>query len=373
MIPFWHACRDLVGGLVQMRRLKQALYDQHFGHHRVIAREEGLPVRSLFVPAERSTTMTAAQARWLIDLRYGRISPILASLALTNDCPCRCDHCGFIDQGLSGALSTATWTHIITALQDLGFSTLLFSGGEPLQRPDLEELIAHVDRERSIPVLVTCGHGLVERLPALHAAGLRRVMVSIDHADAMRHDANRHRPGLHAAAIAGIAAARRLGLLVGLSTWASPERLADGSLDGILTLGRELRVHEVEIYEQFPIGRSRAHQLGQDERRAFAHALRQWVDEVQSRRRYPAIWSYQRMRSLDAGGCSSGRTYLRVTADGRIVSCDFHHRVWGNAVTDDLADIWSDMQLANRCRAPHRCQAMTVATGRSRQGAAAGQ
>ena len=59
----------------------------------------------------------------------------------------------------------------------------------------------------------------------LKAAGLYGVFVSLDHADPARHDQNRERPGLFEKAARGLELCRKAGILTGISTYATREKI----------------------------------------------------------------------------------------------------------------------------------------------------
>jgi pyrroloquinoline quinone biosynthesis protein E len=76
-------------------------------------------------------------------------------------------------------LDTATWKHLFDQARAMGAVQLGFSGGEPLLRDDLEELVAHAHHLGFYTNLITSGVGLTpQRAAALRAAGLDHVQLS---------------------------------------------------------------------------------------------------------------------------------------------------------------------------------------------------
>lgn len=100
---------------------------------------------------------------------------------LTYKCPL---HCVFCSNPVNYAqntteLDTASWKKVFEEARALGSVQLGFSGGEPLQRDDLEELVAHAHGLGFYTNLITSGIGLTpERAKALKAAGLDHVQLS---------------------------------------------------------------------------------------------------------------------------------------------------------------------------------------------------
>ncbi|MGI4856405.1 MAG: pyrroloquinoline quinone biosynthesis protein PqqE [Janthinobacterium lividum] len=112
----------------------------------------------------------------------GAISPPLWLLAeLTYRCPL---HCAFCSNPVDYAryateLNTAQWIDVLRQGRALGAAQLGFSGGEPLLRDDLEELVAEARRLGFYTNLITSGVGLTEqRLTALKTAGLDHIQLS---------------------------------------------------------------------------------------------------------------------------------------------------------------------------------------------------
>ncbi|WP_375738787.1 pyrroloquinoline quinone biosynthesis protein PqqE [Pseudomonas boanensis] len=112
--------------------------------------------------------------------------PLWLLAELTYRCPLQCPYCSNpLDFARHGdELSTAQWIEVFRQARELGAAQLGFSGGEPLVRRDLEELV-HAARELGYYTnLITSGIGLSEaRIDALSEAGLDHIQVSFQAAD----------------------------------------------------------------------------------------------------------------------------------------------------------------------------------------------
>lgn len=110
------------------------------------------------------------------------IDPPLWLLAeLTYRCPLHCAFCynpvNYTDHARE--LDTAQWLDVLRQARALGAAQLGFSGGEPLLRDDLEELVGEASRLGFYTNLITSGIGLTDqRLGALKAAGLDHIQLS---------------------------------------------------------------------------------------------------------------------------------------------------------------------------------------------------
>jgi pyrroloquinoline quinone biosynthesis protein E len=110
------------------------------------------------------------------------ISPPYWLLAeLTYQCPLHCAFCynPMNYDAVRNELTTGEWVRVMREARALGAVQLGFSGGEPLNRPDLEELVAEARRLGFYSNLITSGVGLTEpRIAALKNAGLDHIQLS---------------------------------------------------------------------------------------------------------------------------------------------------------------------------------------------------
>lgn len=112
--------------------------------------------------------------------------PLWLLAELTYRCPLQCPYCSnpldFAQQGAE--LSTAEWIEVFRQARELGAAQLGFSGGEPLVRQDLAELIAAARGLGYYTNLITSGIGLTEaRIAAFADAGLDHIQISFQAAD----------------------------------------------------------------------------------------------------------------------------------------------------------------------------------------------
>ncbi|UVJ42035.1 pyrroloquinoline quinone biosynthesis protein PqqE [Pseudomonas sp. LS1212] len=112
--------------------------------------------------------------------------PLWLLAELTYRCPLQCPYCSnpldFARQGEE--LSTAEWIDVFRQARELGAAQLGFSGGEPLVRQDLEELIRAASELGYYTNLITSGMGLGEaRMAAFKEAGLDHIQISFQAAD----------------------------------------------------------------------------------------------------------------------------------------------------------------------------------------------
>lgn len=158
------------------------------------------------------------------DFDFTRL-PVLGEIAITYRCNNRCRFCyaGCGDEsGLALAqsgteeLATADWKRVIDIFKDEAkIPFFSFTGGEPLVRPDVEELAAYAVSRGLRVNLVTNGRlATPERAASLFASGLQTAQVSLEAPSAELHDALCGAPGAFAETVAGIKAMMSAGISV---------------------------------------------------------------------------------------------------------------------------------------------------------------
>jgi GTP 3',8-cyclase len=138
-------------------------------------------------------------------------------ISVTDRCNFRCTYCmpfeeydEWIDR--RELLTYEEIARVAAIFVELGVEKIRLTGGEPLVRKDLENLVARLSQFEGLRdlCLTTNGALLVEKSPALAAAGLKRINVSLDSLDPEKFKRITQRGNL-AAVLAGLEAAKRAG------------------------------------------------------------------------------------------------------------------------------------------------------------------
>ncbi len=167
---------------------------------------------------------------------------------VTKRCNLSCQHCyASAETGSApGELSTAEAKQLMDELADYGVPVILFSGGEPLVREDLLELVDYADDVGLRPVLSTNGTLITaERARELKAAGLKYAGISVDGLRE-RNDRFRGKEGAFDAAIRGIEASIEAGLKTGLRYTITEANAED--LEGVIDLLSDVGLHRFCFY-----------------------------------------------------------------------------------------------------------------------------
>lgn len=145
------------------------------------------------------------------EINYLRIS-------VTDRCNLRCTYCSPDDcdvPSLNGQLTIKKIVTIVESGVELGLTKVRLTGGEPLVRRDIVEMVAAINSIRGVEQLAMTTNGiLLPRLAnRLKLAGLDRANISLDSVDANRYR-NITRNGSLQSAIKGIDAAKEVGIPV---------------------------------------------------------------------------------------------------------------------------------------------------------------
>ncbi len=132
------------------------------------------------------STDTAAE---LIAPPPGVPNPLLLIAELTYRCPLHCPYCSNPTDIGAGKyqdeLPAEDWQRVFREAADLGVLQLALTGGEPMARKEIVELVTDLDRERAStrPSSPRRCRSRSARVEALHAAGLDHVQISFQHSD----------------------------------------------------------------------------------------------------------------------------------------------------------------------------------------------
>ena len=278
--------------------------------------------------------------------RFGRQGTDLR-ISLTDKCNLRCTYCmpaeGMNWMPQSSLLTAAEVIRLVDIAVDVhGVRDLRLTGGKPLIRPDLEDIIAGVrEHHPDLPIaLTTNGIGLTRRAETLARAGLTRINVSLDtiDADTYRQLARRDRladvlAGIDAAQAAGLDPVKLNAVLMrGVNDEQAPDLLAFAlargvrlrfieqmPLDGDHGWTREGMVTAAEVRDRL----SQHWDLTPDQEPRDGAPAELWT--VTSRTREPRVLGTVGVIASVTEPFCAACTRTRITAEGRVRSCLFSH------------------------------------------------
>ncbi len=301
--------------------------------------------------------------------RYGRVATDLR-LSLTDKCNLRCSYCMPAD-GLpwlakDAVLSAEEIVRIVgIGVRVLGVRELRLTGGEPLVRADVVEIIAALRTAHpELPIaLTTNAVGLDKKAVALKAAGLTRINISLDTLHPETFEQLARRPffdrvlaGIEAADAAGLGPIKINSVLMrGINDADAPDLLA-------WCLERD---YELRFIEQMPLdadhGWTREGMVTAREIREMLGERFRLSPDPRARDGAPAERFQVRARddeavlgtvgiiaSVTEPFCADCKR-TRITAEGKVMSCLFSHEevdlrglLRAGASDDEVASLWQD-------------------------------
>lgn len=317
-------------------------------------------------------------------LRYGRTSDRLPSHLLqfsadkkpvvvwnvTRRCNLKCVHCyaHAKDLPFEGELSTAEAKRVLDDLSEFGCPVILFSGGEPLMRPDLPELAAYAVRKGMRAVISTNGTLITPDVAReLKAIGLSYVGISLDGMEEV-NDRFRGVKGAFQRALRGIQACRQEGIKVGLRF--TMNRLNGAEIPSIFDLLEEQDIPRVCFYHLVYAGRGSKlmeEDLSHTETRAAVDLIMDRTRDLHLRGKAKEVLTvdnhadgpYVYLRLLREGspraasvlellkmneGNNSGRGIGCISWDGEVHADQFwRHYSFGNVRERPFSRIWTDL------------------------------
>jgi len=325
------------------------LQSKFYKNYKNLGTWHGKRVANTFAPPVGSRPQMRALKGLLKTHLLGRTFPIAMTYAVTYRCQLNCVHCSAGNHLRKDVpeLSTDDAKRLIDDSLDLGVTILAFTGGEPLLRDDIYELIAHIDQRKALPLLFTNGLLLTdENVDRLAEAGLYTLFVSIDSADPEEHDRLRGKPGLFENAVLGLERMKSKGVFVGLSSYASRSNTEQDTYKKLHSLAQKLGAHNLLLFDAVPTGnllRDTSEMLTAEQREEiYRYSARIFEKSIM-----PPLSSQSWQNSVEGNlagiGCLAANIQYYVSAYGDIAPCDFTPISFGNIRKEPLRAIWKKM------------------------------
>ena len=278
---------------------------------------------------------------------------------LTYRCPLHCPYCSNpVEKGASkgGELTGEKWKAVFSEARDLGVLHAFFSGGEPLQRPDLEELVGHAHGLGLYTNLITSGLGFSDRRGAdLKEAGLDSVQLSFQAEEESLADeiagTRAHSRKLETARMV-----RSLGLPLTVNIVL--HRANIGRLEALIALAERLGAHRLELANTQYYGwafRNRA-KLLPTRKQVLASSRVAEKARARLRGKMEVLYVipdyfYDRPKPCMNGW---GRRYITVNPFGQVLPCPTAYSIGSlkleNVGEKSLEWIWKESESFNRFR-----------------------
>lgn len=292
----------------------------------------------------------------------------------TAGCNLECVHCRRLDvarEMMREDLSTPEALALVESIARAGRPILVLSGGEPLIRPDILTIARHAADQGLVVSMATNGTLVTPELAVrVREAGVRRVSISVDGADARTHDTFRALPGSFEAALRGLGYLRDAGIEVQINTTIA--RHNDGQLAAIYELAKSVGAVAFHAFMLVPVGCGV--EIADDQMlspQRYEEVLNQFYDlsrrgEMQLKATCaPHYYRIMRQRARAEGvpltaarhgmaamtrGCLAGTSVCFISHKGQVFPCGYLPVEAGNVRTQDFGAIWTGAPLFQSLR-----------------------
>jgi MoaA/NifB/PqqE/SkfB family radical SAM enzyme len=293
--------------------------------------------------------------RYIRNFIAGRL--IHTTLQILYTCNFRCAICDFWQPQYRNA-ATLSLEHARTIsdkLAEIGPQIISIGGGEPLLHPDLVDIVAALARHH-FPVMICNGWYMTPDIARrLWQAGIYEVSISVDYADASRHDRQRGMDGAHARALDALRVLNRERIHPRQRVHMISVILEDNldEIEELIRMCRDMGITYLVTLYSDARGDLSARSVPRDVSQRLLR-LKSKYPEFVAVRGYLARFS----SALEAGGittCSAGKQLCNIDSQGQVSLCiDRISAPVGNLLTDDAAEIERRLLVAyreNTCRA----------------------
>jgi radical SAM protein len=299
-------------------------------------------------------------------------SPMLVIWEATQACDLACVHCRASAQSerSPGELSTEQGYRLLDEIRSFGEPLMVFTGGDPLKRPDLFELIRYSVKiglrtnvtPSATPLLTN------QAIDKFKEAGVTRMAISVDGHDAASHDDFRGIPGTFDRAMAALSHAREIGLdtqfqttvtrrnmnhLPEIADIVSEMRSKMWSLFFLIVTGRALASEDLlaEEYEHvfdFMYNLSKTAPFGIKTTEAMHY--RRYIAQRMKADHGAVVNESARGVAFRTAGVSDGKGFVFVSHQGEIFPSGFLPVSGGNVLHESLTDVYRNSDLFKTLR-----------------------
>jgi radical SAM protein with 4Fe4S-binding SPASM domain len=288
-----------------------------------------------------------------------RFIPLVLSWNVTRKCDLKCPHCyiNATTKQLKNELTTEEAKALIDQICEVSRPLLILSGGEPLLREDVFELIRY-GANKGLKMGLGSNGGLVDARTAkrLKEAGIETVSISLDSHIPQQHDEFRGVKGSWEKAVRAIKALRKEEVLVQVNTTVTQQNYHQ--IDDILSLVEELGVENFHLFFLVPTGRGvKLADISPSKyesmiRTTFAKTAKHKLNVRPSCA--PQFMRIAKGMCLDMSrwirGCIAGLYYCRVYPNGDITPCPYLPIKLGNIREKSFKEIWFGSDIFKKMR-----------------------
>lgn len=268
--------------------------------------------------------------------------PLQADIVVTGKCHCHCWHC-FRSKYTEEDMSLATIQECMESLYQLGTATVGITGGEPMLRSDILDIL------NAIPdglegQLYTTGYRMDEEFARkIKKTNVTRCIISLDHYDEevvcqLRHNSNAFQEALKA-----IQVLTKHKMYTAVTVCITDALLELDELKRYFEFIQELGVSEIRVVMPIPQGRLEGRNVG----RIYGEAMKlikKFRKEYAKKEGVPTIVNFCELESPAYFGCGAGANYISINNNGLITPCVAVPLSFGSIYKEPLEKIYHNMK-----------------------------
>jgi len=332
---------------------------------------------------ERAASERALHNAHMVQADFN-MAPFTIAWEVTRACAYACVHCraDAMHTPDPNELNTEEALHLIDRLAEFGSPILVFTGGDPMMRKDLYQLIAYATQKGLRCSLTPTATALptTARLEKVRDAGIRRIALSLDAPRPEIHNSFRQVPGSWQRTMDILHRAQAIGLSVQVNTTVAKHNV--DILDEMIPFLQEVGAVQWSLFFLVPTGRAQASNMisAEEHERVF-----NWLYDLSKNAPFDikstAAPMYRRVaierKRLEQGGdkpvtfqgagfqyadglnrptrgVNDGNGFLFISHVGDIQPSGFLPLTAGNVRTDDVIDVYRHSQLFTDLRTPDK-------------------
>ena len=325
----------------------------------------------------KSTRFNLLKSLNLLDISLMEQSTLskltILSWNTTYRCNLTCSHCYASSTSTRHVdeLSTTEGINFIESLRTFSGLILVFSGGEPLCRPDIHTLIQAASDQGLRPVLGTNGTLLKDHADRLKEDGLKKAGVSLDSPIPRIHNTLRGSQKAFKLVCEGIRYCQEIGIPTQIHTTIGEHNISD--LEEMIHLAENFGCDAIHFFFMVPTGRAirlemlstvnyehlleKLYELQKSSSilvkpvcapqylRVFSQQLKKDGNE-EIEKNFQSFGHFTRFKR----GCIAGSSYARVNPFGEVTSCPYIDLVIDSIRNRPFLEIWQNSPILNQFR-----------------------
>ncbi len=306
-------------------------------------------------------------------------SPILVAWEVTRSCNLACKHCraSALHGPYPGELTTEECFRLVDQIKEVGDPIVILTGGEPLMRKDIFEILDYAVAKGLRCVMAPNGTLVTEKIAKkMKDHGVARISVSIDFPTEEQHDNFRGVEGAYKGAVQAIKNAHKVGLDVQINSTIT--KLNYKYLDDLLKLAERLGVVAFHPFLLVPTGRGKELEEQELSPEEYEKTLN-WIYDMQKGcpniffkpTDVPHYFRVRMQRAKEEGtvaemkkahphsarglesmtrGCLAGIGFCFISHVGQVQPCGYFEVAAGNIKEQSFKEVWENSKLFNDLR-----------------------